>query len=333
MKIRAILNPVSGNKNPQLVKKEVIEYFQKNNIQCEIVETQGSKDAHSLAQKAVEENIELLIVVGGDGTINEVINALANNNTCLGLVPNGTGNLLATSLGIPMDTIKALDIIFKGKEKKIDLGSINGQFFSIIAGCGFDAAIMENVKKEDKKLFGFLAYFIEGVKQAFMHKMSLFRMNIDGKRFRKRALAVLFINSGNILGNFITIVPNSSVTDGLLDVCIFSPQHTGEFIPVLWKILTKEDCDSSKQNCSINNEYHNVTHFKAKTIKLRCRPKLPVQADGDVIGYPPLDIESHPDALKVMVPEKVSTFVMNPEEFLKSLLDQAFQDIPRIEKL
>ncbi|MEW5822201.1 MAG: diacylglycerol kinase family protein [Cyanobacteriota bacterium] len=317
MKAIVIINPVSGTKPPDIIKKELINKLDNLSYEYEVKETEKPAHAYIIAKEAVDNNINLVIVVGGDGTINEVVNAIACTDVCLGIIPNGTGNLLATSLGIPMDFSKSINIIFENNRKKIDLGRINNQYFSIIAGCGFDATIMKNVKRSDKKILGFLAYFIEGFKQALFPRRSIFNLLIDGKRVKKRALTVLFINSGNILGNIITIVPDASMTDGLLDVCIFSPQHTGEFIPVLWKILTKE-------NTQKDPDFDRITHLKAKEIKFKCRPRLPVQADGDVIGYPPLDIHAVPDALNVIVPKKISTFVMNPEEFFKSLMEEAF---------
>lgn len=317
MEIIAIQNPITGNKDPQKLKGEVEAYLKSLGVKYDYYQTGKEKHAEEIAKDACEKGVKLIIVIGGDGTINEVINSIAFTDVKLGIVPNGTGNLLATSLGIPIDTRKALKIIFEGKCEQIDLGRINNQYFSIIAGCGFDAAIMKNVAKSNKKLLGLLAYFLEGFKQAIFPKRAVFKLVVDDKKIRKRALNVLFINSANILGNFITLAPNSSMTDGLLDVCIFSPKNTGEFIPVLWKILTKQDYPQNKED-------QHITHFKAKRIKLVCRPKLMVQADGDVLGYSPVEIEACQDAVNVMIPLKVSTFMMNPEEFLKSIIDEAF---------
>lgn len=318
-KVTIIINPVSGANSFNEVKKAVIDFFEDQSYHFEIIETKGKDDAYNIAKQAILNESKLIVSVGGDGTINEIINAIANTNTCMAIIPNGTGNLLATSLGIPIDINKALKLISENNRKKIDLGKINGHYFSIIAGCGFDAAIMKNVKKEDKKLLGFLAYFIEGFKQAFMPKRAVFNMVIDNKKIKRRGLNVMFINSGNIFGNLITLVPNASMTDGLLDVCMFSPGHTVDFIPVLWKILTKENYENKLTK-------KRVLHFKAKNIDLKCRPKLPMQADGDFIGYPPVKVESCPAALEIIVPKKVSTFVMDPEEFFKSLVEGLFNN-------
>lgn len=323
MNTTIIINPVSGINNFNDVNKQLLDFLTNQPFSYEIIPTKGPNDAFNIAKNAIENNCKLIIAVGGDGTINEIVNAIANTDTCLAIIPNGTGNLLATSLGIPIDITKAMKLIKENYRKKIDLGKINDHYFSIIAGCGFDAAIMKNVKRTDKKLLGILAYFLEGLKQAFMPKRAVFNMVIDNKKIKRRGLIVMFINSGNIFGNIITLVPNASMHDGLLDVCMFSPKHTGEFIPVLWKILTKENYENKLTKKT-------ALHFKAKNIELKCRPKLPTQADGDFIGYPPLKVTTCPNALEIIVPEKISTFVMDPEEFFKSLVEQAMGETGKL---
>lgn len=319
MEVVAIFNPGSGNQGSVAIRAKLDEYMAQNAIDYKLVEIDDFKKIKEEVTLAIEGGAKLIIAVGGDGTVNQIINILAYTDVCLGIVPTGTGNLLATALGIPIDTIKALDIIFQGQRKKMDLGRINDHYFSTIAGCGFDAKLMTNVASANKKkLFGYLAYVIEGVIQAFLSRKSVFWLTIDGKEVRKRAISVLFINSANILGNLVTLVPNSSFYDGLLDVCIYSPSHTGEYIHVLWNILTKHDYSEEKKN-------KKMEHFKASKIRLECRPKTPIQADGDFFGYPPADIDSCPKALTVCAPLKVDTFVMNPEEFFKSILENAFK--------
>lgn len=320
MKILVIVNPVSGNQNISNIKGKVLSVLDQYEYTYTVKDTKYVNSAYEMSLEAINEGYNLILAVGGDGTVNEILNAIAYKDITLGIIPTGTGNLLATALGIPIAPEKATEIALKGKPKKIDLGKMNDKYFSIIAGCGFDASIMKNIKKSDKKLLGFLAYFIEGIKQAILPKRAVFRLKIDGKSYRKRALTVLFINSGNIFGNLITIVPDASITDGLIDVCIFKPRNTAEFFPVIWKILSKQEYVDSPE----------IFHQKASKITLNCRPKLPVQADGDFIGLPPLTIESCPEALNVMTPEKITTFVMNPEDFFKNLIEQGINDIARL---
>lgn len=313
MKTILIINPISGNKNFDKVKKIVTDKLSLHQQEFELFVTTMDNTATDIASRAIQQGIELIIVVGGDGTIREVINAIVGSNIILGIVPNGTGNLLATSLGIPSDIEKAMDIVFEGKKQKMDVGKINDHYFAIIAGCGFDAEIMKNINKNHKKLLGLAAYFIEGLKQYLSPKRAVFKIDIDGKKYKFKAINVLFVNSSNILGNFISIVPESSIYDGYLDVCIVSPKTFFDFIPVLWKIFMR-------QNTHILDKNTKIITFKAKRIEFLCRPKLMIQADGDVIGYPPGLVEVFPGALNVIVPEKIDTFLMNPDNFFKSLL-------------
>lgn len=319
MEILVILNSLSGYRAPELIKKEFIKCMELFPVEYELFESQNPEQAYLKTIDAVNNGVKLVIAIGGDGTVNQVINALAFTDVCLGIIPNGTGNLLATTLGIPLDVNKALEIIFEGTKKKIDLGKINNQYFSIIAGCGFDADIMKNTNKSVKKFLGYIAYFLEGFKLALFPRRAVFRITYDGKKVKKRAVNVLFINTANILGNFITLVPNASMTDGLLDICVISPENPIEYIPVLWNILTKQNCEENEHNKS-----NKILHLKAQHIHLDCRPKRSIQVDGDVLGYPPVDIVACPAALAVMAPQKVDTFFMNPEEFFKSLLSKTF---------
>jgi YegS/Rv2252/BmrU family lipid kinase len=317
--VLVIFNPESGNRNPKTIKTSFLEAMRSFDIEYELFESSNFEDILERTRKASLEKVSKIIAIGGDGTVNQIINGMAESATTLGIIPTGTANLLATALGIPADVKKALKIIFEGKQDKIDLGKINNRYFAITAGCGFDAKIMKNVDRNKKKFLGFLAYFIEGFIQAIIPERSVFQLNIDGKKIKKRAVNVLFVNTGNLFGNFLTLVPDASLTDGFLDICIYSPTHTGEYIPVLWNIITK-------QKYTEEHKAFKMQHFKAKEVYLKCRPRLPVQADGDLIGYPPVHIKVCPDALSVCMPFKIDSFIMNPEEYFRTMLDKAFKD-------
>lgn len=295
MRVLAILNPTSGNRPIEVVRRDLMKTISSYTSDFNLRETQGADDAYNLAKEFAKNGGELVIAAGGDGTIKEIVNALAYTDTAMAIMPNGTGNLLANALCIPMDIGKAVNIAFEGKQKTIDLGKVQGEYFAVIAGCGFDADVMNTVSRKDKKFLGMMAYFWAGFRLALWPKKAVFKIEADDKIIKRRAFNVLVVNSASILGELLQVVPNTSLNDGLLDLCIFSPKNQAEIIELLWRMFSKENYE---------NDYFDkkAMHIKAKKIKIHARPKTHYQADGDIQGYTPIELEACPAALKVMIP-------------------------------
>lgn len=293
MKIVAILNPVSGNKDIKILKEEMYRRF--FDFEFKIWETEQALHAIELAKKAVEEDYGIIIAVGGDGTIIEVISGIIGSEVKLGIIPYGTGNMLAANLGIPTNNLsKAINIILKAYTQKIDIGKINDRYFAFMAGCGFDAKIIGEVSREKKKKLGLFAYFLEGFLQVFSTKYAYFKIKLDNNKIIKvKALTVIIANSGNILGNLVSLAPKASFFDGLLDIIVISPKYINDYISILWKIITKKSYHSGNK----------ITHYQAQDIEIKCKPCLFVQADGDIVGKTPIKIEVIPAAVEIFVPE------------------------------
>jgi YegS/Rv2252/BmrU family lipid kinase len=317
MKIVAILNPTSGNKDSKALKKHLLRRF--FNFNFEIWETEKPFQAIDLSKKAVQENCDIIIAAGGDGTIIEVISGMINSNSKLGIIPYGTGNMLAANLGIPVNISKAIDIIIEGNSQKIDIGKINDRYFAFMAGCGFDAKIIDETSREKKKKYGLLAYFIEGVSQVFKTKYNLFKIKLDNnKTVKARALTVIIANSGNIIGNLFSLVPHASLSDGLLDIIIISPKSTGDYIPILWQILTRQKHKKSNK----------IIYYQAKEVEIKCKPNLPVQADGDIIGKTPIKVQALPQAIEVLTPKiPYNIPLLSVEDHLRGIINFALQDL------
>lgn len=317
MKIVAILNPTSGNKDINLLKKELWKRF--SDLDFRIWETVQPLHALDLAKKAAKEEFDIAIAVGGDGTIIEVITGIINSKTKLGILPYGTGNMLAFNLGIPVNNpAKAIDIILEGNIQKIDIGKINSRYFAFMAGCGFDAKIIDETSREKKKKYGMLAYFAEGVMQVFKTKYGSFKIKLDHKKtIRTQALTVIIANSGNILGRNFSLAPQASLSDGLLDIVIISPKNAGDYIPILWRIITK-------QHHKISNK---IRHYQAKEIEIKCKPNLLVQADGDIIDKTPVKIQIIPQAIDILTPVIPHIVSTTREEHLRNFIDVNFKNL------
>ncbi|OGI21254.1 MAG: hypothetical protein A2287_04820 [Candidatus Melainabacteria bacterium RIFOXYA12_FULL_32_12] len=318
MKIVTIINPTSGNKDTNLLKQELLKRF--SGFEFEIWETKQSLHAVDLAKEAVKKEFDIIIAAGGDGTAIEVIAGMINSKAKLGIIPYGTGNLLAANLGIPTANItRTMDIILENHTQKIDIGKINGRYFAFMAGCGFDAKIINETSREKKKKYGLLAYFFEGILQSIRPKYSSFKIKLDNKKVIKvRALTVMIANSGNIIGNKFSIAPQASLSDGLLDVIVISPKRTSDYLPILWQIITKQfDKKSSK-----------IKHYQVKEVEIKCRPNILVQADGDIIDKTPVKIQAIPEAIEVITPKTpCKSAASNVEDHLKNIIKFALTDL------
>lgn len=318
MKIVVILNPTSGNKNIELLKQEIFKRF--SEFKCEIWETNKPLHAIDLAQKASREEYDIIIAAGGDGTIIEVISGIINSKSKLGIIPYGTGNMLANNLGIPATNIsKAIEIILEGYTQKIDIGKINNRYFAFMAGCGFDAKIIDETSREKKKKYGLLAYFLEGFLQVFNTKCASFKIKLDNKKVIKtRALTVIIANSANIIGNIFSLAPQALPSDGLLDIIIISPKQSIDYVPLLWGILTRQfDKNSNK-----------IRYYQAKEIEIKCKPNILVQADGDIIDKTPIKIQVIPQAINILTPKSLQSQTLpNIEEHLRKFINLKLTDL------
>lgn len=314
MRILAILNPISGNRDTEFLKQELYKAFDGHDF--EMHETTQALEAINISRKAAENNFDIVIAAGGDGTIIEVISGIIGTKTKLGIIPYGTGNMLAGNLGIPVNNLtRAIEIILEGSSTPIDIGKINDKYFAFMAGCGFDAKIIDETSREKKKRLGLLAYYIEGVMQFFRSKYALFKIRLDNNKIIKtRALTVIIANSAGILGNMASLAPQASLNDGLLDVIIISPKGISGTLQVLWEIIFRTPRDTRSK----------IRHYQAKDIEIKSKPSLLVQADGDIIGKTPVKIQILPGAIEVLAPEQPKNELLQiAEDHLRKMIDLA----------
>lgn len=317
MKIIAISNPISGNKDLKVIKEELMRRF--SSYDFKIWETLKPAHAIELAKKAVKEGADIVVAVGGDGTAIEVISGIIGSNAKLAIIPCGTGNMLAANLGIPTGLSKAIDIILDDHTNKIDVGKINGRYFAFMAGCGFDAKIIQETSREKKRKLGLLAYFIEGFKHAFGSPYAHFKIKLNNNNYIKvKALTVLIANSANIMGNIFSLAPHASFCDGLLDLIIISPKNTSDYIPIMWDILTKRAL----------NQTNKIKHYQVKELEIESIPSLLIQADGDIIGMTPAKVQIIPEAVEVLLPKiPCNNPIESIDEHLRGVINYALGSI------
>lgn len=267
-----------------------------------------------LRKKFSDDTVDILGVVGGDGSIMEVLPVLVEfPKVKLALIAYGTGNLLAANLGIPKEFPAAIDTIFNGRPRRIDMARINNDYFALIAGIGVVADIMENTPRADKKRFGILAYLLNGIRTVWHARRSRFKITTETRTFRAKGVSVLISNAASFLGPCVPLTPDAEPDDGLLDVCIIKSRSNTDYFFTLLEAMLRPAPDLMNRN---------IIHFKTRKLRIESSKTFSVQADGNLIGTTPVDIEIIRNRLQIMVPLKAfDTLPVQQDHSQTSLLE------------
>jgi diacylglycerol kinase (ATP) len=291
-----IMNPVSGQHDPGETRARIEERFAREQLRYEIRETQEAGDALRWARQAADEEFDLVVVSGGDGTIMEAMSGLikGGGEVPLAQLPMGTANLLARALSIPADEAGALDTIFDGKPVRLDVGYLprEDRYFALAAGAGYDARLIGDASRELKNTLGFGAYVVTGIKNLFTLRRARIELEVDGRRMRLRAHTILIVNVGEINDANIALGPNIHPHDGMLDLMILSSASLLGALRVLLRILTRRFDDTK-----------DLRYMSASRIRVSATPPLPTQLDGEQLGATPLEVEAVPDGALLIVPQ------------------------------
>ena len=203
-------------------------------------EVAKSSRAAKAVRRAVKKGATLLFIWGGDGMVQRCIDAVRGLDVVLAIVPAGTGNLVATNLGIPKDIRKAVDIGLHGDRRKMDVGRINGERFAAMAGTGFDAVMIADTSEAEKNDLGRLAYLRSGLR-AFQAKSVRMRVRIDGaKWFKGKASCAIVGNIGRVTGG-VPLFHDASPFDGYLDVGVVTAKNLWQWLDVFLDVLRGKD--------------------------------------------------------------------------------------------
>ena len=248
------------------------------------VETTAQDPGTSQARQAVKDGATLICALGGDGTVRAVAAALVGTETPMGLLPGGTGNLLARNLNLPVDSLEeALKVALTGQNKRVDVGRLtvdhSGEheqpeehIFLIMAGVGFDAAIMADAPERLKNAVGPLAYTFSAAKNLRGPQFKV-RVKIDDEpEFTRRARTVVIGNCGKLTGGLV-LMPEAQVDDGWLDAIILSPAGVVGWVAVAGRVISQK-----------RKGHERVDHHRLKSVTIRCDRPEEVQIDGDTIG-------------------------------------------------
>ncbi len=212
-----IVNPRSGVERQKQIQQGIDTCLDKESYTYEIVNTQYPKHGTTLAREAAEKGAYAVVAVGGDGSVNDVVQGLLGTDTLLAIIPKGSGNGMARTMKIPLDTQDAIKVINKGRAVAMDVAYANGHPFISNAGVAFDALISKKFAKSERR--GLMVYSWLVTKYMWLYKNWDWQITVDGKRYNERAFMVNVANGQQFGYNF-RIAPMASFTDGLLDVII-----------------------------------------------------------------------------------------------------------------
>lgn len=260
------------------------------------LETRDDDPGRAMAAEAIAGAVDLVLTAGGDGTVRVVAHGLARSGIPMGIIPAGTGNLLARNLGIPLDIDAALDVALTGQTSPIDMVELSvddraPERFVVMAGTGLDAMIMDEVDPRLKARIGSAAYFVAAGK-AFGRVPIPLEVTIDGDRtYRRKAMLCVIGNVGDLTGG-ITLIPQARPDDGVLHVYLASPQRLGHWVKVLARLATHRARRDDR-----------VDVWRARRVEIRLQNADSYQIDGDVVGEGRVfRAEVLPGALTVRVP-------------------------------
>lgn len=290
-KIVFVVNPISGTQEKKTILKWIDERIDRSIYEYTIVRTDYAGHATQIAANAVHDHIDMVVAIGGDGTINEIGRSLIHSDTALGIIPCGSGNGLARHLRIPMDPKAAIDIINQGHQVCIDYGKINNIPFFCTCGVGFDAFV--SLKFADSGKRGLLTYLENTLHESLTYKPETYEIENEEGTMRYKAFLIACGNASQY-GNNAYITPQASLTDGLMDVTIMEP-FTVLDVPSLSFQLFNKTIDQNSR----------IKTLRAKKIKIHRMHEGVMHFDGDpLMAGKELEVEIVPKGLYVVASEK-----------------------------
>lgn len=288
-KIVFIINPASGVAGKGNIEKIIDDNIDKNKFDHSIEYTKRPGHATEMCMIHVENGTDIIVAVGGDGSVNEIAKGISGTSVILGIIPAGSGNGLAHHLKIPKQYKQAIEIINRGKVIKMDTGSINDKLFVSIAGIGFDGLVARKFAESRRR--GFLTYLRIVTEEYPKYRPRRYTLNFNGQIVKTKALFISFANSDQF-GYNTSIAPGAQVDDGLLDITIMKKPMMVE-LPFLASLLYWRKIDYSKH----------IEIYKTNELILKTRRKRWVNIDGEPLKMKKkLHIKVYPQTLNVIVP-------------------------------
>ena len=293
--VLTIINPISGTRSKKGLEELVERTLGSAGMRVHFKYTRGPEDARRFASQAADSGFFAVVTAGGDGTVNEAARALVGRETALGIIPCGSGNGLARSIGVPSDFPEALRIIAAGNTITADCGTVNGLPFFCTFGVGFDAAVSEKFASMKKR--GKVNYIRSALLEFLNYRPQPYSISIDGAVITEEAFLIAVCNASQY-GNNAYIAPKASLTDGLLDLTVI---HSGS--PFSTALVGVDLLTGYIDRNTL------IDTFRISSATLTRLRKGPAHFDGEPVELGRvLEVECSPAALRLLTPSEMPEF-------------------------
>ncbi len=312
-KIVFIMNPISGTGSKEAVPHLIESTLDKELFDYEIRMTERAGHASEIASEARDRHVDIVVAVGGDGTVNEIARSIVHSDTALGILPCGSGNGLARHLLLPMNLRKCLEVINQGEIHDLDYGVINGYPFFCTCGMGFDAFVSMKFAESGKR--GPISYAENILREGLKYKPETYTLEDETGTMQYKAFLISCANASQY-GNNAYIAPQASMSDGLIDVVIMEPFDVIEAPQVSFDMFNKTLDKNSK-----------IKSFKCKKLHItRSKPGV-IHYDGDpVMTGSEIDVHLEEKGIKVVVPTNADKNARKPN-MIQTAFAEFFNDI------
>lgn len=295
--VKLIVNPGAGKaSNAADNLKLVVGYLEKNGLKVDVAFAKPKEKATSIARKAIKDGYKTVVAMGGDGTIEAVVRGMIGSKARLGIVPTGTENNIAKSLGIPKDLQEACALIASDNMLKLDVGQVTTRkgkkfIFFEMATIGLSAAVYPDANKAAS---GKLSS-IKAAAMTFIHQESrpTVSLTLDNESKIEVETMLVMVSNTPVFGKNFLVAPEASLQDGLLDISVYPDFGKVELIRYYAAVMDGGYSGDGK-----------VQHYQARKLKIKASPKLDVMADGVALGKGTVKIKIRPGALRVITVEK-----------------------------
>lgn len=300
-RVRVIVNPSAGQDEPIL--NTLNTTFRAAGVDWDILITKEAGDGRRLTEEALAAGADVIAAYGGDGTVMEVASVLAGTHIPLAILPGGTANVIAAELGVPPDLAGALALINHEAAviQAMDVGQVGEYRFLTRIGMGLEVAVIEETDREAKSRLGWLAYALTLLQKLTDPPVARYRLLIDGREIEAEGLMCVVANSGTfspntgVAGRPLSLGPEVSVNDGLLDVVVIRRSNLASLLSVAASLVAG------------NDKAEPLERWPAREVTVMSDPPQGVQCDGEIIGMTPVTARVAPQALRVIVPPPVPT--------------------------
>jgi diacylglycerol kinase (ATP) len=296
-RVLLITNPAAARTRASAVDV-VMRTFAAASWSAEVLATGGQGDARRMAAEGVAQGMDIVAVFGGDGTTMQAAAALVGTDVALGVIPGGTGNLLAGNLRIPSAPARAARALVSARPKLFDLGRMprpDGEhYFAVACGAGYDARVMAETLAEHKRRWGMAAYVATTLRLIREIRSSDHIITIDGVVYDANAAMVLVANCGEVIPPYVRLGSGIRPDDGLLDVVVVRANGVGQSLRAVWDLL--------RMAPEVEGLDTYVGYARGREVRVETHPVQPVQLDGEDGGETPFTVTVVPKAIRIMVP-------------------------------